>query len=70
MPAVGLTTGADTESTVETAIAGYDSLTAVQIVEQLPRLSRADLDRIGRYEAAHRGRRTILGQVDRLRASS
>jgi hypothetical protein len=49
------------------AIDGYDTLVATQIVGRLVGLSRHDLDRIGRYEATHRARRTILSQIARLR---
>ncbi len=48
------------------AIADYDSLAASQIVACLAGLPRDDLDRIARYEAAHRARRTVLGQIARL----
>ncbi len=51
------------------AITGYDTLAASQIVDCLDGLPDEDLERIGRYEAAHRGRRTVLGQVARLRGS-
>ena len=49
------------------AIDGYDALAASQIVGRLAALSGDELDLVGRYEASHRARRTILGQVVRLR---
>ncbi len=49
------------------AIDDYDTLAASQIVGRLAGLSSSDVDRIGRYEATHRARRTILGQIVRLR---
>ena len=52
------------------AIKAYDTLAAAQIVGRLVGLSGDDLDLIGRYEAAHRARRTILSQIIRLRASA
>lgn len=52
----------------ELAISDYDSLAASQVVARLPGLSADDLDAVGAYEAAHRGRRTILGKVQQLQA--
>ncbi len=52
------------------AIEDYDALTAAQIVGHLVGLSGPDLDLIGGYEATHRARRTILGQVARLRPAA
>ena len=63
-------TGSDAadEIAVESlAIDGYDALAASQIVGRLAALSSDELDLVGRYEASHRARRTILGQVVRLR---
>ena len=48
------------------AIPGYDELAASQVVERLVGLSRAELDEVRRYEAAHRNRRTILGKIEQL----
>ena len=50
------------------AIPGYDTLAATQVVPRLAGLSPAELDAVGRYEEAHRSRRTILARVAQLRA--
>jgi ferritin-like metal-binding protein YciE len=49
------------------AIAGYDSLTAEQIVEQLPGLSQIDLAKVDAYERKNAGRRTIQDRISSLR---
>jgi len=48
------------------AIPDYDELSASQVVERLEGLDEDSLDAIRRYEAAHRGRNTILGKIARL----
>jgi len=53
----------------ELALADYDSLAASQIVPRLAGLSAAELRAIGAYEAAKRGRRTILNRVAQLEAA-
>jgi hypothetical protein len=50
------------------AIPGYDSLAASQVVQRLAGLSGAELEAVRAYEAATRGRRTILNKVDQLQA--
>lgn len=49
------------------AIPGYDSLSASQVVQRLAGLNSTELAAIGAYEAAGRGRRTILNRVAQLR---
>ena len=49
------------------AIPGYDSLSASQVVQRLAGLNATELAAIGSYEAAGRGRRTILNRVAQLR---
>lgn len=44
----------------------YESLAASHVVARLGGLSAADLRRVRRFEAAHRGRRTVLGKIDQL----
>jgi hypothetical protein len=44
----------------------YQSLAASQVVARLPALTADELDTIRRFEAAHRGRRTVLGRIDQL----
>lgn len=46
----------------------YESLAASQVVDRLPTLSDDELDRIDLFETAHRGRRTVLGKIEQLRA--
>ncbi len=50
-------------------IADYDSLAASQVVARLAALTPEELDRIERYEASHRARRTVLGKITQLRSS-
>jgi hypothetical protein len=50
------------------AIHGYDSLAASQVVERLGGLSAAELEAVRAYEAATRGRRTILNRIGQLQA--
>lgn len=49
-------------------IAGYERLTAAEIVERLPELSQVDLGKIDAYERLHDGRSTVLDRVSALRA--
>jgi len=51
------------------AIPGYDSLSASQVIARLSGLSAEELSEVAAYEAAGRGRRTILSRVAQLRAS-
>ncbi len=51
------------------AIPGYDSLSASQVVQRLAGLSSEELAAVGEYEAAHRGRRTVLTRVGQLQGS-
>jgi hypothetical protein len=46
----------------------YESLAASQVVARLVALSPAELRRVRGFEAAHRGRRTVLGKIDQLLA--
>jgi hypothetical protein len=52
----------------ELAIPDYDSLSASQVVPRLAGLSSDELEAVRAYEAAHRGRKTILNRVDQLQA--
>jgi hypothetical protein len=52
------------------AIPGYDALSASQVVQRLAGLSGAELADVGAYEAATRGRKTILNRVDQLRTGT
>jgi hypothetical protein len=55
--------GADT-----LAVPGYDSLSASQVLPRLEGLSGDELEAVRAYEAAHRGRKTILGRIAQLQA--
>ena len=48
-------------------IAGYDALTAEQVVKKLPGLSQVDLTKVGVYERRAQGRSTVLDRIDALR---
>ena len=50
------------------AIPDYDGLSASQVVNRLAGLSAAELGHVQRYEAANRGRKTILSKVAQLQA--
>ncbi len=51
---------------VERALAGYDTLSASQVVRRLESLEVAQLEAVHRYEASHRNRRTILNRTRQL----
>ena len=46
---------------------GYDSLTAAEVVEKLPRFSQRDLREVDTYEKAHQARQTVLQRIESLR---
>ncbi len=50
------------------AIPDYDSLAASQVVPRLAGLAPAELDAVRGYEAAHRGRKTILNRIAQLQS--
>lgn len=52
------------------AIPGYDSLSAMQVVQRLAGLSATELEAVRRYEEGHRGRKTIINRADQLRAEA
>lgn len=47
-------------------ITDYDALSASQVVPRLEGLASAELDAVRRYEAANRGRKTILSKIAQL----
>jgi hypothetical protein len=51
---------------VEQAFAGYDTLSASQVVRRLESLEPTQLRSVHRYEASHRNRRTILNRTQQL----
>ena len=52
----------------ELAIPDYDALSASQVVPRLAGLASDELDAVRRYEAANRGRKTILSKIAQLDA--
>ena len=65
----GAAAGDDVDDAVSAsalAIPDYDGLSASQVVNRLASLSPAELADVRRYEAAHRGRKTILSKVAQL----
>jgi hypothetical protein len=56
---------ADT-AVVEQALAGYDTLSASQVVRRLESLGADQLRAVHRHEASHRNRRTILNRTSQL----
>jgi hypothetical protein len=67
------TTRSDSDRALESAgddpplpIVGYNDLTAKQIIGLLGDLDPAQRARIGAYEAAHRGRKTVMAKLDAL----
>lgn len=60
--------GPSPQSPEHLAIPGYDSLSALQVVQRLPGLSPEELAAVEAYELAHRARRTILSRISQLRA--
>jgi len=53
-------------SAADLAIPDYDGLSASQVVNRLAGLSPVELESVQVYEAAHRGRKTILSKVAQL----
>ena len=51
---------------VEQALAGYDTLSASQVVRRLESLGPDELRAVQRHEASHRNRRTILNRTTQL----
>jgi hypothetical protein len=57
---------ADVAALSDLAIPGYDSLSAFQVVQRLAGLAPGELEDVRAYEAAGRGRRTILSKIAQL----
>lgn len=64
----GRTTAA-VDDVASLAIPDYDGLSASHVVNRLASLSPAELESVRRYEAANRGRKTILSKVAQLQSS-
>lgn len=54
------------EADVDLAIDGYDQLSARQIVDRLPSLTRDELAAVESHERAHRRRQTVLARIAQL----
>lgn len=50
-------------------LADYDSLAASQVIPRLTGLDSDELEAVRAYEAAHRGRKTILGRLAQLQGA-
>lgn len=57
---------ASAESSADLPIPDYDELSALQVMDHLAGLNPAELAKVGAYERAGRGRRTILAKIDLL----
>lgn len=56
------------EAILDLAIDDYTSLKAIDIISRLDSLDREQLSTISKFEAANRGRRTIISKIDQLLA--
>ncbi len=71
-PAVGETPPVASAATApappaaDLAIPGYDALSASQVVQRLAGLAPAELEQVRAYEAATRGRKTVLTKITQL----
>jgi hypothetical protein len=65
-PVVPTAAAEDVPSSIELPITDYDSLSASQVVPRLDGLAPDERDAVRRYEAAHRGRKTILSKIAQL----
>jgi hypothetical protein len=54
------------EAVVQQALAGYDTLSASQVVRRLESLGPDELRAVHQHEASHRNRRTILNRTNQL----
>lgn len=54
------------ESSVDSVISGYDSLTAAQILPLLTELDHDQLEQVELYERSHRARKTVLNRLRQL----
>ena len=68
-PAAGAASSNGAVSVSALAIPDYDGLSASHVVNRLDGLSADELEAVRRYEAAHRGRKTILSKVAQLQSA-
>ncbi len=59
-----------TSTSTKLPIAGYDDLSALQILDLLGALNKTELAKIKKYETAHRCRQTILKKIATLSDAS
>jgi hypothetical protein len=48
-------------------IAGYESLTAAEVIERLRKLTQKELAQVERHERSHENRQTVIGRIESLR---
>lgn len=65
----GVVEAAPAQDVTTLAIPDYDGLSASHVVNRLVSLSAAELEAVRRYEAANRGRKTILSKIAQLQSS-
>lgn len=63
-------TSTSISTSMKLPIAGYDDLSALQILELLGALNKTELAKIKKYESAHRCRQTILKKIATLSDAS
>jgi len=63
-------TATSTSTSTKLPIAGYDDLSALQILDLLGALNKTELAKIKKYETAHRCRQTILKKIAMLSDAS
>ncbi|HVX18040.1 MAG TPA: hypothetical protein VHA73_08395 [Acidimicrobiales bacterium] len=65
----GAATDDDAPAVDTLAIPDYDGLAASQVVPRLEGLADGELEAVRRYEASHRGRKTVLGKIAQLQSA-
>jgi hypothetical protein len=68
-PRVDAKRSSTSAAAAQLAIPDYDGLSASQVVNRLAGLSVDELEAVRSYEAAHRGRKTILSKVAQLQSA-
>jgi hypothetical protein len=69
-PATAPAAGPGLASPESLAIPGYDSLSAMQVVQRLAGLKQPELEAVRGYEEGHRRRKTIINRADQLLAEA
>lgn len=68
-PAKAAATNGKAPAVEALAIPDYDGLAASQVVPRLEGLATDELESVRQYEAAHRGRKTVLGKIAQLQTN-